>query len=199
VLKVKIGGSTIDQDVDRLVSIAEAAPDAQIVLDGNTAFTPKEATLLIDSLGSLRSRVTLFEQPVERDDFEGLKEVEQNTGIPVAADESLRSEADFQRLLRVGGISAVNIKTAKLGLLQAWDLLVAARRAGLAVMVGGMVETELSMTASACLAAGVGGVAFVDLDTPLLLGPRPLAGGFVQKGPHLDLSQIQKGHGVTPL
>ena len=197
-LKVKIGGARLGEDCARLSAIFEAAPHAELILDGNTAFSPADMLELLENLGPARSKVVLIEQPVPRDDFEGLREIEAKSNIPVAADESLRSEADFRTLLSIGGISAINIKTAKLGLLQAWDLLIAARRAGLKVMVGGMVETELSMTTSACLAAGIGGVEFIDLDTPMLLGPRPLEGGFVQRGPRLDLSQIALGHGVSP-
>src|SRR5690606_24797977 len=97
------------------------------------------------------------------------------------------------------GISVVNVKTAKLGVVAAYDVTVAALTAGLDVMVGGMVESELSMTTSACIAAGVGGVRFVDLDTPLFLGPRPLRGGFAQTGPLLELGGIRAGHGVEHL
>jgi L-alanine-DL-glutamate epimerase-like enolase superfamily enzyme len=196
-LKVKIGGANLADDVERLLAIAEVAPNADLLLDGNTAFSPVEALHLLRELGTIKSRVKLFEQPVPREDWSGLAEVEAKSGIPVAADESLRSRDDLTRILRTGGISVVNVKTAKLGLIAAYDVTVTALCAGLQVMVGGMVETELSMTASACLAAGVGGVRFIDLDTPLFLGPRPLSGGFLQTGPALDLGGISAGHGVS--
>jgi len=195
-LKVKIGGATVESDVERLLAIAEAAPEADLLLDGNTAFSVESALHLLRELGSVRSKVKLFEQPVKREDWAGLAEVEAKSGIPVAADESLRSREDLAKILRIGGISVVNVKTAKLGVVAAYDVVVAARTAGLDVMIGGMVETELSMTTSACIAAGVGGVRFVDLDTPLFLGPRPLRGGFAQQGPALDLGAISRGHGV---
>jgi L-Ala-D/L-Glu epimerase len=54
------------------------------------------------------------------------------------------------------------------------------------------------MTASACFAAGLGGFAFVDLDTPLFLAENPFEGGFAQEGPRLDLAGVQAGHGVSP-
>lgn len=195
-LKVKIGGRDLGEDVARLRAIGEAAPQVRLVLDGNTAFSVTTALELLDSLGPTRSQVVLFEQPTPASDLEGLREVEAKSGIPVAADESLRSRGDFRRILLAGGISVVNLKTAKLGVLAAWDLLVAARAAGLSIMMGGMVETEISMTTSACLAAGVGGVSFVDLDTPLFLGRRPTKGAIRPWGPRLDLSQIEEGHGV---
>ncbi len=194
--KIKIGGHDTDEDLRRVLALAELAPHAQLILDGNTAFSAKAAVAFMKALGDVQRQVVCFEQPVARQDWEGLQEVERETGVCVVADESMRGEADLKRLLKLGGISGINIKTAKLGLLRAWDLLIAARAAGLRIMVGGMVETELSMTASACLAAGVGGVDFVDLDTPMLLGPRPLHGGFIQTGPTLDLSRLGLGHGV---
>jgi hypothetical protein len=64
-------------------------------------------------------------------------------------------------------------------------------------MVGGMVETELCMSTSACFAAGLGGFAFVDLDTPLFMQSRPLRGGYEQRGARLTLGSIQAGHGVS--
>lgn len=196
-LKVKIGGTELDQDVARVVAILRAAPEARLILDGNTAFSAQSALQLLSELGREKSRVLLFEQPTAAEDIEGLAEVERKSGIRVAADESLRSRADFARIVRARGISVVNLKTAKLGVLAAWDLLVAARAAGLGVMIGGMVETEISMTTSACLAAGVGGVEFVDLDTPLFLGARPTRGAVAPWGPNLDLSEIRAGHGVS--
>jgi L-Ala-D/L-Glu epimerase len=196
-LKIKIGGTSADADVRRVLAVAEAAPEATLILDGNTAFDVNGATRLLHELGKVRERVVLFEQPVDAADIDGLGEVEARTGVPVAADESLRSMDDLRRIARNGAISAINIKTAKFGLVQAWDLLQAAKCLGLQVMVGGMVETEVSMTASACLAAGAGGVRFVDLDTPMFLANSPCAGGFSQKGPRLGLGSIALGHGVN--
>jgi L-Ala-D/L-Glu epimerase len=195
-IKIKVGGSTLELDQKRVLAVARSAPNASLILDGNTAFTPNEAIELISLLDAVKSRIVLFEQPVPAADLDGLREVESKTRVMVAADESLRSARDLRRIVEVGGISAVNIKTAKFGLIQAWDLLTTARSLGFQIMVGGMVETTLSMTTSACLAAGVGGVRFVDLDTPLFMKNSPFSGGFEQSGPELRLGAIQAGHGV---
>jgi hypothetical protein len=68
-------------------------------------------------------------------------------------------------------------------------------------MIGGMVETELAMTVSACLAAGQGGFGFVDLDTPFFMKRSGATGGMRSAGPpragHLTVSHIEGGHGVT--
>lgn len=195
--KVKVGGDEIDEDVRRLLAIHRVAPAAELVLDANASMSADAALTFLRELKHVAAQVILFEQPTPAEDWDGLRKVERDSGIPVAADESLRSREDFRRITEAPGISAINIKTAKLGLVAAYDLLVAARAHGMHVMVGGMVESELSMSASASLAAGVGGVRFVDLDTPLFMGPRPLSGGYDQEGPLLDLSRIRLGHGVT--
>jgi L-Ala-D/L-Glu epimerase len=197
-LKIKVGGTNLELDVERVLAVAQSAPAATLLLDGNTAYSANQACELIENLNAVRERIVLFEQPVAHDDLEGLREVESKTKISVAADESLRSREDLRRIVQLGGISAINIKTAKFGVVEAWDLLIAAQTAGLEVMIGGMVETELSMTVSACLAAGVGGVRYVDLDTPLFLADTPFQGGFQQDGPRLDLRPIASGHGVEP-
>lgn len=197
-LKVKVGGRDVDEDARRLLAISAAAPNAGLLLDANAAYNVTEALELLTAISSIKRRVLVFEQPTPRDAFEALAEVERKGGVPVAADESLRSAEDLARLVRVGGVSAVNIKTAKVGLVKAHDLLLSAKTLGLSLMIGGMVETELSMSASACLAAGVGGVKYIDLDTPLFMKERPLRGGYLQHGPTLDLSPIRLGHGVVP-
>jgi hypothetical protein len=72
-----------------------------------------------------------------------------------------------------------------------------ARQLGCGLMMGGMVETRLAMTFSACIAGGLGGFEELDLDTPLFMKDDRLDGGFEQRGPLLELSRIAFGHGVS--
>lgn len=195
-LKVKVGGGALEADQRRLAAIVEAAPEARLVLDANASLAATEALALLEGLGTQRDRVALFEQPTAADDLDGLRVVRERGRVRVAADESARSAADVARLASAGAVDVVNVKITKTGVVEAWDIVLAARALGLGLMIGGMVETELAMTTSACLAAGVGGFDFVDLDTPLFLGPRPLRGGFEQDGPRLRLSGVRPGHGV---
>jgi L-alanine-DL-glutamate epimerase-like enolase superfamily enzyme len=100
-------------------------------------------------------------------------------------------------LARAHTCSVINVKIMKAGVFETWSMIECARSLGLGLMVGGMVETELAMTTSACLAGGLGGFGFVDLDTPLFMAERPLRGGFEQAGPRLRLDRIPNGHGVS--
>jgi hypothetical protein len=64
-------------------------------------------------------------------------------------------------------------------------------------MIGGMVESKICMTASACIAAGMGCFSYADLDTPLFMKADVTRGGYAQEGPLLRLSALGAGQGVT--
>lgn len=196
VLKIKVGGAALAHDVARLRAVAKSAPDSRWILDGNTALTSDEAAELVRTLGADASRIVLFEQPTPAGDLEGLRAVHQATGVFVAADESAKTAADVARIASCRAAQVVNVKIAKSGIAEALEMIAVARAHGLALMIGGMVETTLAMSTSACLAAGIGGFSFVDLDTPLFMKDSPMSGGFRQVGPRLDLEAIEAGHGV---
>jgi len=206
-LKVKVGGVPFDHDRARMNAIIEAAPNARLVLDANASLSAEAALELLDSLGHARGQVALFEQPTAKTDLDGLRRVREHGAVPVAADESACSAADVVTLIRAQAADVINIKTMKCGLLEAMDMIAVARAAGLGLMIGGMVESKLSMTVSACLAAGQGGFSFVDLDTPWFLKDAPFSGGWVEgaqgipgtpaRRSTLRLDQIASGHGVS--
>jgi L-alanine-DL-glutamate epimerase-like enolase superfamily enzyme len=197
-IKIKIGGGAISADVERVRAIHETAPDASLILDGNGGYTADYALELMAVLQANRIPIALLEQPVPRDDWDGLYQVTRWAGVPVAADESLASAADAIRIVQERAAQVVNIKLMKCGITEALDIAAVARAAGLGLMIGGLIESILGMTVSACFAAGLGGFSFVDLDTPLLLAENPFEGGMIYQGGRLELSQIQAGHGVTP-
>jgi L-Ala-D/L-Glu epimerase len=206
-LKVKVGGVPFDHDRARLDAIVEAAPSARLVLDANASLSADAALALLEALGHAKGQVALFEQPTGKTDLDGLRRVREHGGVPVAADESACSAADVLQLISAQAVDAINIKTMKCGLLEAMDMIAIARAADLGLMIGGMVESKLSMTVSACLAAGLGGFTFVDLDTPWFLRNAPFTGGWVEGGEAgtqanvgratLRLDQITSGHGVN--
>jgi L-alanine-DL-glutamate epimerase-like enolase superfamily enzyme len=197
-IKIKVGGGDLGKDVARVLAVAEAAPGAPLIVDGNAAFSADAALQLLAVLAEHDVRPALFEQPVARDDWDGLRQVSRWCGTAVAADESVASAADALRLACEQSAHVLNIKLMKGGIVQALDIAAIARAAGLGLMIGGNVESILAMTTSACFAAGLGGFSFVDLDTPLFLAENPFDGGMIYDGGTLHLEQIAAGHGVTP-
>jgi L-alanine-DL-glutamate epimerase-like enolase superfamily enzyme len=195
-LKIKVGGAPFDHDRARLAAIVSAAPRARLVLDANASLSADAALALLDALGPARARVALFEQPTPKYDLDELRKVREQGGVLVAADESAGSAADVLSLIAARAVDVVNVKTMKSGIAEAMAMISIAQSAGLGLMIGGMVESKLAMTVSACLAAGMGGFRFVDLDTPWFMKNAPLSGGWVERGPTLRVDGISSGHGV---
>jgi L-alanine-DL-glutamate epimerase-like enolase superfamily enzyme len=195
-LKIKVGGQHLREDVERVSAVCGAAPGARILLDANGAFSAEESLELLAELRARGITIDLFEQPVAKDDWAGFRRVA-DSGVVVAADESVVTAADALRAaVRLGPPHAINVKLMKAGVLEALDVTATARAAGMRTMVGGMLESSLAMSASACFAAGLGGFAFADLDTHLFLVDAPFHGGFEVRGSLLDLTRIEAGHGV---
>jgi L-alanine-DL-glutamate epimerase-like enolase superfamily enzyme len=184
-------------DIKRICEVAEVFPDALLIVDANGGFSPGEAIGFALELKRLGVPVALFEQPVDRLDLEGSAEVRARTKFPVAADESVCSGADAQRVIAAEAADVINIKIMKSGVVEAMAIAAVARSAGLKLMIGGMMETRLAMGCSLACVFGLGGFDFVDLDTPLLLETDPIRGGFGYNGPEMSVWQ-EPGLGMTP-
>jgi o-succinylbenzoate synthase len=203
-LKVKVGGRRGDHDVEldvaRVLAVSAARPDARLLLDANGGLSMDEALHLARELRARGVVPALFEQPIApgAGGWEALAEVRAKSGLPIALDESVTQAEDVIAAHRAGAADAANVKLMKSGIARALDIVAATRACGLLPMIGGMVEARLAMGTSACLAAGLGGFAFIDLDTPLFLAEDPFDGGYVYRGERLDLSPIQEGHGCVP-
>jgi L-alanine-DL-glutamate epimerase-like enolase superfamily enzyme len=191
-LKIKIGGG---DDLERILAVHAGASEAALVLDANGGLSSAQAHELLDALGSKGVTIALFEQPVQQRDWEGLASV--GARCRVALDESVVSARDALDAARhLGAPHVINVKLMKSGIAEALDIVAVARAAGMSLMIGGMLESSLAMSTSACFAAGLGGFEFVDLDTPLFMLHSPLRGGFTLRRDELDVSVITLGHGV---
>jgi L-alanine-DL-glutamate epimerase-like enolase superfamily enzyme len=193
--KIKVGLDR-DRDVAAIQAIRDSVPAPLFRLDANGGFTAEDALSLMRDLAALRVVVECFEQPCATDDIEGMAKVAASIAVPVIADESVKTLADAERIQRSAAADGINLKLAKSGgLIDAFTLGRRARNLGLSLMCGGMVETRLGMTAAAHVAAGLGGVEFVDLDTALLLRHDPFRGGYSSEGPRICLSD-EAGLGI---
>ena len=196
-IKIKIG-KDVDADAARVRAVNAAAPRMRLILDANQGYSPRQALALLRRLRASGVRPALFEQPCVKDDWNGLADVHRLGKIDVAADESVSSRQEALLMARRRSAQVVNVKLMKCGLLEAWDIALICRAAGLGLMAGGMVETSLAMACAAHLAAGVGGFDYIDLDTPLWLASEPMRGVRFGRGGWYDLSRVKSGIGVTP-
>ena len=197
-IKVKVGGPRgAAHDLARLEAIHAATPDSPLILDGNAGLSREAAAELARGLKARGIAPALLEQWLAKDDLAGAAALARETGWTLAADEAARTAADVPELARTGAAQVVNIKLMKSGVAAALDLAAAARAHGLGLMIGGNVEAQLAMTFSACFAAGLGGFAYSDLDTPLFLAENPFAGGMRYDGGRISVAHIAAGHGVV--
>jgi len=195
-LKIKVG-IDVETDALRILAVRDHAPDAEISLDANQAFTPKEAVELVRRANGGGARVSMFEQPVRKDDFEGMRFVRDHCPLPVAADETVFTPEDALRVVREGAADMINIKVAKSGILGALEIISICRAANVGLMIGAMMESRIGLAASVHLSCGFGGFSHHDLDSVHLLKPFTCEGGFEIDGPHLSVEGITGGTGIA--
>ena len=183
--KMKVGRD-VDTDISRLEAVHKALPNVAFIGDGNQGFSREECVTFAKGVKQFGGALVLLEQPVVRDDLDSLAAIRQDTGIPVAADESVRSLGDAQRVIDRGAADYINIKIMKTGVLEAAEIASYTLRSGLKLMIGGMIETRIAMGCSFSLVLGMMGFDVLDLDTPLLLSQDPIRGGYEYAGPQLQ-------------
>ena len=157
-LKIKLG---TPDDMARLEAVRRGAPDSRIIVDANEGWSAEVYADLAPHL--IRLGVQMVEQPMPAGADDMLGEIARP--LPVCADESCHDCTSLPALR--GKYDMVNIKLDKTGgLTEALALKGESIAQGYGVMVGCMVGSSLAMAPATILAQGV---AFTDLDGPLLL------------------------------
>jgi L-alanine-DL-glutamate epimerase-like enolase superfamily enzyme len=112
-LKLKMSGK-IGSDLVRVAAVRKAIGDGVFIkVDANEAYDAKTAIRVAKGLAD--HGVEIFEQPVPRDHFDALWEVKKRSPVKIEADQSVRSAADAQMLIKNRMIDAVNTGIAKAG------------------------------------------------------------------------------------
>ena len=155
-LKLKVGTDAAT-DVARVRACREGAgPDVALRVDANTGWDCLEAVRVIRALEDAGVDLELVEQPVGRRDLLGLAHVRRHVETPVMADESVFDLEDLVALVRHRAADLVNLKISKSGgITPALELADVARKHGLGVSVGCMIESAVGVSAAAALAARV--------------------------------------------
>ena len=183
--KMKVG-KDVESDIRRLEAVHRALPGISFIGDGNQGFSRQDCLTFARGVKACGGTMVLLEQPVVRDDLDSMAAIRRETGIPVAADESVRSLADAQKVVARGAADYINIKIMKTGVVEAVEIASFTKASGLKLMIGGMLETRITMGCSFSLVLALGGFDVLDLDTPLLLASDPVTGGYRYEGPRLQ-------------
>lgn len=152
------------EDASRVRAVREVLGDAaRLRVDANGAFDTRTAIETAQALAPFN--IAAFEQPTARKmGAAALKEVRENTSIPIMADESLVTMADARALIDAGACDYFNLRVSKCGgIARTLRLARLAEAAGIALQLGSQVgETAILSAAGRHMAAHLERVAFVE-------------------------------------
>lgn len=159
IYKIKVG---IPGDIE-LVTELRKNTNAILRVDANAGWTLEEALEKIPMLKDLG--VELVEQPLAKDNWEGMKILFEKSPLPLFADESCVYEQDVEKCAQ--HFHGINIKLTKCsGITPARRMIQRARELDMKVMIGCMNESTIGSAAIAHLAPSID---YLDMDGPLLL------------------------------
>ncbi|SDC95699.1 L-alanine-DL-glutamate epimerase [Algoriphagus faecimaris] len=166
IYKIKLG---TDNDLE-IVRELRKHSDAIFRIDANCAWTAEQAIRNSEVLAQLG--VEFMEQPLGKDDLEGMKEVFLHSKLPVMADESCIVESDVKKCQ--GLFHAINVKLVKAGgITPGIRMIHEAKSLGMKTMVGCMTESSVGISAIAHIAPLLD---YVDMDGAMLLAKDPAKG-----------------------
>jgi len=159
IYKIKLG----TPDDIHIIQELRKHTDVVFRIDANAAWKAEEALEKIKIFKELN--IEFIEQPLAKDDSEGMNFLYEHSSLPLIADESCVSEQDVIKCKKY--FHGINIKLTKCsGITPALRMIKMAHSLGMQVMVGSMNESSIGTAAIAQLLPLLD---YVDMDGPLLL------------------------------
>jgi L-Ala-D/L-Glu epimerase / N-acetyl-D-glutamate racemase len=169
VMKVKLGLGSVKDEVET-IELIRSKYTGTIRVDANEGWTPEQA---VDVLRELeRFDIEFCEQPIKAGQPERLRYIKEHSKIPIVTDEDSLTAADLPKLY--GCVDGINVKLVKTGGIRgAIKMIHTARALGMKIMLGCMVESQISATAAAQISPLVD---WADIDGPFLTKDDPFSG-----------------------
>ncbi len=158
-IKLKVGRALKD-DLAGAKAVSDAMNSAvPLRLDANTAWrTIPEAVAAIDAFASI-ARIAWVEQPLGRDNLDGLRLLRQRCSVPIMVDESLQNLRDAYDVVRADSADVFNVYVSEAGgLIAAKGIFEFAHTLDIPCIIGSQAELGIGTAAAAHL-----GVAVTDL------------------------------------
>ena len=150
-VKIKVGNK---RDTEVLSLAREIlGHEVDLRVDANGAWSSEEAQKRIEAM--MAYGISAVEQPVPKEDIQGLKRLSEQVEIPIIADESLCLERDAKRLTSLDACQVFNLRLSKCwGILASNRLYEIARKKAIAAQLGCQVgETGILSAAGRQLAS----------------------------------------------
>lgn len=176
IIKVKLGGKPAE-DIRRIKLVRkQIGNDIPLVIDANQGWDKDSAPEVLSILAAYN--ILFCEEPIPRWDFMNLPRVQQQSPIPIMADESCGDHHDAERLIRLKACQFFNIKLGKSGgIFDALKIIRLAEAAGIKIQLGGFLESRLAFTAASHLAMVSDSIEFFDFDTAIMHKEDHVRGG----------------------
>lgn len=185
ILKIKVSGN-VEQDERLFSSVFEILKNSldeyTIRVDGNQGFTEKTFLKFQDIIVKKGYKIECFEQPLQKEDFSGMKNIKKKSVIPIILDETIFSLKDLERALSENICDGINIKVAKSGVMESKRMIEVAKQHNLKLMAGCMTETMTGLSAGIYMASGTNKFDYIDLDSIYYINHRKKYGN-IEIGP----------------
>lgn len=152
-LKIKAGRPNPNDDIEVIRALRdELGSDIRLRVDANQAYNVKSALHVIRNVASCG--LDFFEQPVHRNDLIGMREVTQQSPIPIMADESIKSPAELAAVAQARAADYVSIYIiGPGGPLNSRKMAIIAESYGMRGYIGGALESAIGAAAGLHVAA----------------------------------------------
>jgi L-alanine-DL-glutamate epimerase-like enolase superfamily enzyme len=175
ILKLK-GGQDPELDVRRVQAVRRALPELTLRLDADQGYTVRSA---LDVARALEGKLEFLEQPTPAEDLIALRQVTENSPVPILADESLHGPTSALEIVNQRAAHGISTKLSSCGGLDCARQIDTIARAGhLSTMVGCLHEPALLIAAGLALALSSPNVRYGDLDGSFDLSDDPTVPGF---------------------
>lgn len=112
--KIKVGLPSLDEDLERVAAVRKIiGPDRLLMVDANQLWDLPTARRAAQKLSAFD--IFWLEEPLPAEDFQGYARLRAAVGIPLAAGESLYTEAQFRDLLLAGAVDFVQPNVCRVG------------------------------------------------------------------------------------
>jgi L-Ala-D/L-Glu epimerase / N-acetyl-D-glutamate racemase len=187
ILKIK-GGLNADLDVERVKAIHRAFPGLKLRLDADGGYSVQES---LDVARALKDSLEMLEQPTPPDDLQALRQVSEQSPLPVLADQSACGIGAALEIAAHHYADGLSVKLASCGGLRGARMVDSiARAAHLSTMVSCLIEPAMLIAAGLSLALSSPNVQYGDLDGHLYLAEDPSVPGFTLQEGWLIASQV---------
>lgn len=113
-IKMRIGKSKIEEDLDRIKAVKDAiGEDIKLMVDANQRLSVEHAIKLGRKLEGME--ISWFEDPVSAYDLEGTSRIAEVLDIPIVIGENIFSRYDFRRVIELKAADIIMLDLARVG------------------------------------------------------------------------------------